>query len=497
MQFDQLLATAGLEVDPPASPVEVGSVTFDSRRAAPGTCFVAVRGWTHDGHDFIPAATKAGCAAVVCEDPSNVPARVPCAVVGNTHDALGQLAQAIRGWPARQLVNIGITGTNGKSTVAHLVHRILESAGHSPALLGTIQYQTGQRSIEAGTTTPDPVMLAELMSEMVQSGRTHLVMEVSSHALHQHRAAGVDFHVGLFTNLSGDHLDYHGTMDQYLAAKRRLFESLRPDAVAVINSDDPHAQAMAQATAAPVLLYGLEEHPDLRGRIERLDDRGAEFTLEHGRRQVTVVSSLIGKHNVLNCLAAAGAGVALDVDLPTIAVALGSASPVPGRLQRVPGRAPYQIFVDYAHTDDALANVLSSLRQVVQGRLMVVFGCGGDRDRSKRQRMGRVAAQMADHVIVTSDNPRSEDPVAIIDEILAGLDTGARNRCDVQPDRRKAIAMAIDLAADGDIVLLAGKGHEKYQQIGDRRVEFSDMAVAGELIRRGGGVGHQAQEHSE
>ena len=483
MQLGELLQQAGLE-DGRESPVEISAITFDSRRTVPGACFVAVRGSACDGHEFIPQAVRAGCAAIVCEDPAGVASGTPCAVVADTQEALGRLAQAFYGWPARKLVNIGITGTNGKTTVAHLVNAALAAGGYRPALLGTIRYQTGVRDVEAGTTTPDPVMLAEMMAEMVRAGKTHLVMEVSSHALDQRRSAGVDFRVGVFTNLSGDHLDYHGTMERYTAAKRRLFESLGSQADAVISFDDPPGREMALATAAAVTWYGLDDGADVHGRIDALDARGARFRIARGAEEATVRSLLIGEHNVLNSLAAAGTCLVLGMDLPAIATALETTRTPPGRLERVGGDTPYEVFVDYAHTDDALANVLSSLRKVTRGRLIVVFGCGGDRDRSKRPRMGRVAAELADHAIITSDNPRSEKPGAIIDEILAGLAGAARAACEVEPDRRKAIALAIDIAEEDDIVLLAGKGHETCQEIRGRRTVFNDVSVARELIER-------------
>jgi UDP-N-acetylmuramoyl-L-alanyl-D-glutamate--2,6-diaminopimelate ligase len=311
-------------------------------------------------------------------------------------------------------------------------------------------------------------------------------MEVSSHALDQRRTAGLNFRVGVFTNFTGDHLDYHKTMEEYLRAKRSLFEQLDDRAAAVLNQDDPVGRQLASAGLAKVLWYGLSAAADVYARIERIDAAGTRFALISDGREAPVATALIGRHNVYNCLAAAATGRALGIDSPTIAAALEKVSSVPGRLQRVPVAASYQVFVDYAHTDDALEKALGAVRPLAAGRLILVFGCGGDRDRTKRPRMARVAAGLADRVVVTSDNPRSEDPQAIIDEILTGLDEAGRGKTTVQADRRAAIAQAIDEARAGDIVLIAGKGHETYQILGDRRIHFDDAEEAEQCIRRRG-----------
>ncbi len=445
---------------------------------------MAVRGTAADGHEYIASAVAAGCSAVVCERPTAVPPGSPHAVLADTRAAVGPLAQARRGWPARKLAVIGVTGTNGKTTLTYLLRHVLRRAGHKPAMLGTITYDTLGGSDDALTTTPGPVRLAELMGGMVEAGATHLVMEISSHALDQDRAAGIDFAVGVFTNLSGDHLDYHGTMAEYLAAKRRLFESLPAGAHAVLNRDDRHSEEMASATRAPVLWYGLSPAADVQGRIDGIDAAGSRFHVRCGGADAAVATGLIGRHNVSNCLAAAGAGVAMGIDLATVAAALSDAPGVPGRLQRVPSAAPFDVLVDYAHTDDALRNVLSALQPIKNGaRLILVFGCGGDRDPAKRPRMARVAEELADQIVVTSDNPRSEQPEEIIEAIVAGFSHAGRAKARVEPDRRQGIAAAIDLAAGGDIVLIAGKGHENYQVVGTQRVHFDDVEVAGDLLR--------------
>ena len=486
MRFSELLATAGVEARVVGDDAEVDSVWADSRRCGPGSCFVAVRGWQADGNAFIAEAVAAGASAVVCQDDSHLPGeaagKVPVAVVADAHETLGLLSQAIHGWPGRSLTCVGITGTNGKSTVAHITREILTAAGHRTAMLGTISYQTGSRARPAPMTSPPAEDLAAMMAEMVSAGVTHLVMETSSHALHQKRTAGVDFRVGVFTNLTGDHLDYHGSMENYLGAKRKLFAGLGPGARAVINRQDPYAEDIAKATAAEICWYDLDEGDcaaDLRARIISADAGGTVFDMVSARQAVRVETPLIGRYNVLNCLASAGACMSLGVSLETIAYALGRMSPVPGRLQRVDGGGDFQVFVDYAHTDDALENVLRALKPICQGKLIVMFGCGGDRDKTKRPRMARVAAKLADSLVITSDNPRGENPQQIIDDILAGLDGSGRSRTAVLVDRRQAIARAIELAAPGDIVLLAGKGHENYQIIAGERSHFDDVEEAG------------------
>jgi len=484
MLLSQLLASAGLSAAARNGDAEIADVQLDSRRCGAGSCFVALPGRRDDGHKYVGQAIAAGASAVLCQDASAVGQPVAFAVVSDTHAAVGPLAQAIHGWPARRLICIGVTGTNGKTTVAHMARSILDAAGHKSALLGTISYETGRRSSPAVTTTPDPVGLAEMTAEMVEAGRTHLVMEVSSHALDQGRTAGIDFAVAVYTNLSGDHLDYHGDMDNYLAAKLRLFQRLGPEARAIINRDDEYAEAFARATKAQVTWYGLSDAADVKAKIESIGAAGSRFTLSCGRQEVCVATPMIGRHNVQNCLAAAGACTAVGVNLPTVAAALSRLEAVPGRLQPVPAEAPFRAFVDYAHTDDALQNVLSSLKPIVEGRIIVVFGCGGDRDRSKRPRMARVAEELADRIVITSDNPRSEDPSLIIDQIVAGLSSAGRQKADVEPDRRAAIAMAVAQARPGDVVLIAGKGHETYQVVGEERLDFDDVKAAQEIIRR-------------
>ena len=483
MLFSELLDAAEIRVGSRRGDAEVTSVQTDSRLCGPGACFVAVRGVDDDGHRYIRQAVDAGAAAVVCEDPAGTrPAA--SAVVCCSRPVVGPLAQAIRGWPSRKLVNVAVTGTNGKTTVTYLIRSILRAAGRPTALLGTIEYDTDGSAAPARTTTPGAVALAEMTAEALAAGKSHMVMEASSHALDQDRTAGIDFQAAVFTNLTGDHLDYHKTMDEYLAAKRRLFEGLGRQAVAIINRDDPAADAIAAATRAVPLWYGLSAAADLHARIDNIDGTGTCFNLAYQDLDMACRTQLIGRHNVFNCLAAAGACLGLGVDLATVAQALASCRSVRGRLERINVPAPYQVFVDYAHTDDALRNVLSSLRPITRGRIVLVFGCGGERDSSKRPRMAKVAEQLADRIFITSDNPRHERPEAIIDDILGGLGAAGRGKTGVEADRGKAIELAINDAMPDDLVLIAGKGHETYQDLGGRKVHFDDVETAGQVVRR-------------
>ncbi len=484
MRFSQLCADAGLGGTIQRGDTDVRSVVTDSRRVGEGDCFVAVPGPNTDGHRYIASAVAARCAAVVCEDASDVPAGIALAVVDDSRLVAGPLAQASLGWPCRKLTVAGVTGTNGKTTIIYLLRHILDLAGMKVGMLGTVSYETIAHRAPARTTTPGAVELAEMMDEIVAAGGTHLVMEVSSHALDQRRTEGIDFDVAVLTNISGDHLDYHGSMENYLAAKRRLFETLGPDAWTVLNRDEDCSEQMAASTSAKVIWYGLSGASDVSGRIDNIDITGSSFLLRSGSGERDIHTTLIGRHNVYNCLAAAAAAEAMGVDMDTVAEALGQVCLIPGRLQRIETGAPFEVLVDYAHTDDALDKVLSALRPVTAGKLIVVFGCGGDRDRSKRPRMANAAERWADTVIVTSDNPRNEEPTAIIEEIMTGFSTSGREKVITQPDRRSAIAEAIDIARANDVVLIAGKGHENYQVIGDERIHFDDVEIVEQMVIR-------------
>jgi UDP-N-acetylmuramoyl-L-alanyl-D-glutamate--2,6-diaminopimelate ligase len=405
-------------------------------------------------------------------------------VAENSAQAASLLAQASRGNPASQLTNLAVTGTNGKTTVAYLVRSCIRTGGEKCGLIGTIIYDTGSSISESVLTTPDSIAIAQSQSEMVDAGAKYMVIEASSHALAQNRLAGIEFEAAAFTNLSGDHLDYHVTEAAYLAAKTRLFESLSPGATAVLNKESPQAAQIAAKTRANILWYAVDTPADLTAHIESADIGGSVFTLEWVGQRQKVMTVLLGRHNISNHLAAAGLSLAAGMDLQTVAAGLSGADTVPGRLEKVNWDGDFSVLVDYAHTDDALRNVLSTLEPLCVGSLRVVFGCGGDRDRTKRPRMARVAEELADLVIVTSDNPRTEKPEDIISEIVTGFENPNSQRIIIEPDRKKAIELAIKTAGTDDIILIAGKGHETYQIIGTQRSDFSDKDVAQESLQR-------------
>ncbi len=485
--LSDLLVAAGISplamngVDP--SEVRVSALVDDSRDVEPGSCFVAISGARADGDAHIKEAIGRGATAVVSGRPAEVPAGVCCVRVVDARSALARLAAAYHGFAPGQrhsgMRMIGVTGTNGKSTTCALLRGILRAAGHSTALLGTIHYDLVGEERPAPWTTPPPLALYSALCVAARHGATHAVMEVSSHALAQSRCDGLRFGVGVFTNLSGDHLDYHGDTASYLRAKKRLFDMLDGDGMAVVNFDDDRSSEMVSGCRAAVVRFGLEVGADVRGEIRGSTADGSRFAIRSKWGDTDVALHLAGRHNVSNALAAAGAALALEVDLDVVRRGLESVERVAGRLQRVDtnGRG-FSVFVDYAHTDDALVNVLRAVRPLTEKRLICVFGCGGDRDRSKRPRMARAVAAHADSAIVTSDNPRSEDPMAIIEDIRSGFSLGARCAVSLEPDRRVAIERAMRTAGRGDTVLIAGKGHEDYQIVGDTRRHFDDIEVA-------------------
>jgi UDP-N-acetylmuramoyl-L-alanyl-D-glutamate--2,6-diaminopimelate ligase len=455
-------------------------VQIDSRRVRKGDVFVAIAGASCDGHDFIGQALANGAKYIVHASDHAVPWDAKDALlvpVENPARAAGLLAQARRGNPGARLTNLAVTGTNGKTTVTFLVRSCIESAGHKCGLLGTVVYDTGSGITASSLTTPDCLTVAEAQKQMVEAGAEYMVIEASSHALSQDRLAAVDFKAAAFTNLTGDHLDYHKTRENYLAAKMRLFTGLAPEATAVLNKHAPESQSIARATKARVCWYAIDEPADLAARIESMTVNGTSFVLEYQGWKERVKTPLLGRYNVANHLAAAGLCLGAGLDLGTVAKGLSALKGVPGRLEKVDGDGS-AVIVDYAHTDDALQNVLATLKPLCRGRLIVLFGCGGDRDKTKRPRMARVVEQWADRVIVTSDNPRTEQPQAIIKDIMTGFQNPNAQDLTVEPDRRKAIELAIENAAPDDIVLLAGKGHETYQIIGTTKYDFSDKDIA-------------------
>jgi UDP-N-acetylmuramoyl-L-alanyl-D-glutamate--2,6-diaminopimelate ligase len=461
---------------------EITGITCDSRRVLPGNLFVAVRGVRTDGHGFVDAAIDRGAIAVLCEREISLSPRATRIRVEDSRRSLGIAAAAFYRHPSQQLRVIGVTGTNGKTTTTFLSKHILESSGIATGLIGTVQYEIGGRIIPAARTTPESLEIQSMMKQMLDADCGAVTMEVSSHALAQHRVEGVDFDVAVFTNLSVEHLDYHGTMDEYFGAKRKLFARLGAilkDGQAVLNLDDAYGQKLAKfvGNRRAIYTYAIENDAAVMATDIRLQENRTRFTLlttAWGAHQ-DVVLPLLGRHNVYNALAATSAALALGMDLDTICGALATFSGVPGRLQSIEVGQPFRVFVDYAHTNDALRNALLAIREIARGRVLVVFGCGGDRDRTKRPLMGRVASELADFVFLTSDNPRTEEPLEIIREIESGIE--APHRYQVIVDRREAIERALDIARPGDAVLVAGKGHETYQEFADVVVPFDDRQV--------------------
>jgi UDP-N-acetylmuramoyl-L-alanyl-D-glutamate--2,6-diaminopimelate ligase len=459
---------------------EITGVRYDSRRVGPGNLFVAVRGACFDGHSFIEQAVDKGAVAIVGEKPG-LSKRATTIVVPNSREALARLAATYYGDPSRRLKVIGITGTNGKSTTTFLVKHLLERANQSTGLLGTIRYEIGERVLPAQRTTPESLDLQELLSQCVEAGCRNVVFEVSSHALSQGRANEIAFDIGAFTNLTQDHLDFHHGMKDYFEAKARLFDSVRDnqkkERAAVINIDDPYGQQLAARFGRdlPIISYGMGARAQFRASNFKVEMNGTSYQLNAKEKSYLVRLPLIGRFNVYNSLAALAVAHAIGADVRTSVLALANAPQIPGRLEAVPAKRQFHVFVDYAHTDDALLNVLRTCRDLHPNRLILVFGCGGNRDRTKRVLMGTVADQYADYAILTSDNPRKEDPEAIVRDIEAGF---KRKNYEKVVDRKEAISRAIALAQPKDIALIAGKGHEKYQEFGDYTIPFDDVEVA-------------------
>ncbi|MBA3962961.1 MAG: UDP-N-acetylmuramoyl-L-alanyl-D-glutamate--2,6-diaminopimelate ligase [Chthoniobacterales bacterium] len=460
---------------------EVEGIYYDSRRVQKNGLYVAVRGAAVDGHQFTDQAIEKGATTIVVEHPETH-ARATSLVVDDSRRALADLAFAFHKKPALRLKMAGVTGTNGKTTTAFLLKHICESAGLRSGLIGTVRYQIGERVLPATRTTPESADLQELLAQMVGAGCKAAIMEVSSHALAQERTRGLEWDVAIFTNLTQDHLDFHRTMDEYFEAKAGLFTSLtnqpnKKSAASVINLDDRYGEQIVKRLGedAPVTTYGLAQRADFRASNYRTEFGGTSFQLDARGRSYLVRVPLIGRFNVSNALAALAAASSLGINVRDAVLSLSKAPQVPGRLEAVPAKRQFQIFVDYAHTDDALLNVLKTLRELSPRRLICVFGAGGDRDQQKRPLMGRVADQNADFSIITSDNPRKEDPLAIIEEVKKGFRS---NNYEAVPDRAEAIARAIALAQPRDIVLIAGKGHESYQEFADHTIPFDDLQAA-------------------
>ena len=458
-----------------AADVQITSCSHDSRTVEPGDLFVALPGSVHDGHDFVHEAVARGCVAILAARPlPNVD--LPVCRVADTRQAHGRVCQALAGCPSEHLKIIGITGTNGKTTSSCLLASILATAGYRVGLLGTLGCFDGLEHEESALTTPPPDELAARLARMVENGCSHAVMEVSSHGLDQCRLAGVALDAACVTNVRRDHLDYHRSIRDYRLAKSRLLEHLRGEGFAVLNADDPTSAGYLAHLDTPVLTVAIRSAAEITGMLIEQYISEQTFLLTAGSETVPVRTRMIGTHHVYNCLTAAAAGLAYGIDLATVVRGLEAVEHVPGRLERIECGQPFAVFVDYAHTPDALTGSLGSLRDVAHGRLICVFGAGGDRDRQKRPLMGRAVEADANLAVLTTDNPRTEDPMAIQNDLLSGfLRPG---EVEVIPDRAEAIGWALSQARPADCVLIAGKGHEDYQIIGNRRLYFDDREVA-------------------
>jgi UDP-N-acetylmuramoyl-L-alanyl-D-glutamate--2,6-diaminopimelate ligase len=487
--------------------VEIGSLACNTRDVVAGSLFFCIPGLQADGHDFAPEAVAAGAAALVCERPLALP--VTQVLVPGARRAMALMSARFYGDPTRELRVAAVTGTNGKTTTAHLLAAIFVAAGLRPALLGTVVNRIAGVERPTRLTTAESMELQRMFREMVDGGDLSCVMEASSHALALERTTGIAFAAVIFTNLTRDHLDFHPTLDHYFAAKRSLFlpdDRRRPGAIAVVNAGDEHGRLLIDDCRAP---YGADlwtfalDGDELDG-VDQVDCRAVDLVLSAERSAFTLVSSRLGlreslqigtpaRFNVANAMAAATAALALGLPPAAVRVGLSDAAGVPGRVEPVHAGQPFGVLVDYSHTPDSLANVLRAVRAVTAGRLLTVFGCGGDRDRGKRPLMGAVAAELADFAVLTSDNPRSEDPLAIIAEVVAGVPAERRERVVVEPDRRAAVRRALREARAGDSLVIAGKGHEPYQILGSETIHFDDREVAAEELERLGFVAGGAQ----
>lgn len=484
MKLDALLDTMSpVDVSGPVG-MDIEGVVCDSRQVRPGYVFVALPGRQADGWVYADEALQRGAAAVVSEHTGALGKHACHVQVRDAGLALARLSSAFHGNPAAGMTVVGVTGTNGKTTTTYLLREILAAADQEPGLITTVEYQIGARTIPATRTTPEAPALQAFLAQMVGAGCRSAVMEVSSHGLAQQRVAGIDFDIGIFTNLSRDHLDYHGDMESYFSCKQRLFDQLgrgRKQAAAVINLDDPWGQRLAEREVnAERITYGLESNADVHVEELEVSSRGTCCRVVTPWGSQDASWRLLGKFNVSNVLAAVAAGGWLGIDLERVVTAVSGLTGIPGRLEEVPTGQGFQVFVDYAHTDDALRRVLETLRGITRGKLTVIFGCGGNRDRTKRPVMGAAAVAGADRVIITSDNPRREDPFTIIDEIRAGIDD--ESSVEIIEKRQEALARALDQAQEGDVILVAGKGHESFQELANTTVPFDDRQVVARLV---------------
>ena len=475
----------GVSVKPPLPAVLIKNIRCDSRAVEKGDLFIAVSGWSEDGYKYIGDAISRGAKAVLADrDFALAGSNAAKIIVEDARLALPVLADNFYGHPSKMLKMIGVTGTNGKTTITYLIESIIKRAGKHSGVIGTINYRFGGREIMPATnTTPGPIELQAMLAEMLKRGAGYVIMEVSSHALDQRRADKILLDTAIFTNVTSEHLDYHKTITNYFKAKARIFDQLKKGGTAVLNSDDKNVLALKRKINAKAFTYGMGRRADIRAEVIELALGGSRFRAVTPRGSIDIETDLIGRHNVSNILAAIAASSALGISRDAIREGVKRCGQVPGRLEPIDAGQPFRVFVDFAHTEDALYNVLILLKEVSANKIITVFGCGGNRDRKKRPMMGRVACKYSDRVVITSDNPRFEEPAAIISEIEKGI-SGKFSNYDITVDRCEAIEKALEFASKGDIVLIAGKGHEKYQIIKDRMIPFDDREVAMSILKR-------------
>ncbi|MCL6589427.1 MAG: UDP-N-acetylmuramoyl-L-alanyl-D-glutamate--2,6-diaminopimelate ligase [Firmicutes bacterium] len=464
--------------------VEITGLSQDSREVVPGDLFICLKGSKTDGHQFLKQAAEKGARAALVEAFPNESFGLSIIQAANLGQVFKEITGRFYGYPERKLQLIGVVGTNGKTTSTYLMKSILEAAGHKVGLIGTIVNLIGQEPLKTHNTTPGFLELRQIFARMVAANIEYVVMEVSSHSIHQGRVAGLDFRCGIFTNITQDHLDYHKTFEEYLRVKTSFFINLPQTSWAIVNLDSPYSESIISQTSAKVLSYGVEKSADLRAMDIQLTPEGSVYTVITPRGPLKISLQITSLCNVYNSLGVLGAAIALGIDLDAIRQGLAAVSQVPGRFQLVPGAQEFSVFIDYAHTPDGLETALNTARKIGAKRLLAVFGCGGDRDRTKRPLMGAIAAKLADYTILTSDNPRSEDPLQIIREIEAGFKSANPAAVySVEVDRAEAIRKIIGLAQPGDQVWILGKGHENYQEFADHRtIHFDDYELARKII---------------
>lgn len=467
---------------------EITAVIYDTRRAVvPGSLFVCIRGHNFDGHEFASKAVASGAVAVLCARRLELPHHVVQAIVEDTRFGMGWAASAFYGHPSKRMRLIGVTGTNGKTTTTHLIKSLLEQAGHKVGLVGTIHHLIGDEELPAARTTPESLDLQALFARMMEAGVTYAVTEVSSHGVVLQRTTGSEYDVGVFTNLTQDHLDFHASLDEYLAAKREFLRSLtggsKTNKAAILNADDLYVGQMLEGVRAPVVTFGIEKSADVRAVDVEVLPTGVTYVAESPRGKLNIRLNLTGRFNVYNSLAAIAVALHEGLSLEDVEAGLASVPGVPGRFELVDLGQPFAVVVDYAHTPDGLKNVLETARGFTKGRTIAIFGCGGDRDRSKRPLMGEVAARLADFVVITSDNPRTEEPEAICKDVEEGVRAVGGTPYTIVVNRQEAIQYAVNAAKPGDTLVIAGKGHETYQIFKDNTIPFHDRQEAARALR--------------